>query len=136
MDANMAQRLMKGGHQVVAYDLNEAAVKASEAAGAEGARTLDEVVAKLTSSPRVAWVMVRSGKPTETTINALADRFAPGDVIIDGGNSNYKDSQRHAAELSPRRYLGHHRRLCHDGRRRGVGRRGRAPHPRDAGPGP
>ena len=93
MGANMTQRLLKGGHQVVAYDLNEAAIQASEAAGAEAARTLDEVAAKL-PQPRVAWVMVPSGNPTEATIHALADRFAPGDIIIDGGNSNYKDSVR------------------------------------------
>jgi 6-phosphogluconate dehydrogenase len=101
MGANMAQRLMKGGHQIVAYDLSEDAIKNLEAAGAEGARTLDEVAAKL-GSPRIAWVMVPSGKPTESTINALADRFSPGDIIIDGGNSNYKDSQRHAKELEAR----------------------------------
>ena len=101
MGANMAQRLMNGGHQVVAYDLSEAAIKSMEEAGAEGARTLDEVAAKL-PQPRVAWVMVPSGKPTESTINALADRFSKGDIIIDGGNSNYKDSQRHAKELEAR----------------------------------
>ena len=101
MGANMTQRLLKGGHQVVAYDLNEAAIQASEAAGAEAARTLDEVAAKL-PQPRVAWVMVPSGNPTEATIHALADRFAPGDIIIDGGNSNYKDSVRHAVELKER----------------------------------
>jgi 6-phosphogluconate dehydrogenase len=101
MGANMTQRLLEDGHQVVAYDLNEAAIKACEAVGAEGGRTLDEVAAKL-PLPRAAWVMVPSGKPTEATINALADRFAPGDIIIDGGNSNYKDSMRHAAELKAR----------------------------------
>jgi len=101
MGANMAQRLLKGGHQVVAYDLNESAIQAAEAAGAEGARTLDEVTAKL-PQPRAAWVMVPSGKATENTINALADRFSAGDIIIDGGNSNYKDSIRHAAELKER----------------------------------
>ncbi len=98
MGANMTQRLLHGGHQVVAYDLNESAIQAAEAAGAEGARTLDEVTAKL-PQPRAAWVMVPSGKATESTINALADRFSPGDIIIDGGNSNYKDSIRHAADL-------------------------------------
>ncbi len=101
MGANMVQRLLKGGHQVVAFDLNEAAIQAVEAAGAEGARTLDEIAAKL-PQPRAAWVMVPAGEATESTINALADRFAPGDIIIDGGNSNYKDSIRHAAELRAR----------------------------------
>lgn len=101
MGANMAQRLLAGGHEVVAFDLSEAAIQAMEGAGAVGARTLDEVAEKL-AQPRVAWVMVPSGKATESTINALADRFAPGDIIIDGGNSNYKDSIRHAAELGER----------------------------------
>ncbi len=101
MGANMTQRLLKGGHQVVAYDLNESTIQAAEAAGAEGARTLDEVAATL-PQPRAAWVMVPSGKATESTINALAERFSPGDIIIDGGNSNYKDSIRHAAELKER----------------------------------
>ena len=101
MGANMAHRLLKGGHQLVAYDLNEDAIQAAEAAGAEGARTLDEVAARL-PSPRAAWVMVPSGKPTEETISAVADRFAPGDTIIDGCNSNYKDSLRRAAMLKAR----------------------------------
>lgn len=101
MGANMATRLLRGGHEVVAYDLNETAIQAAEAIGAVGARTLDEVAAKL-STPRIAWVMVPSGNPTEATVNALADRFSPGDIIIDGGNSNYKDSMRHAAGLEDR----------------------------------
>lgn len=98
MGANMATRLLRGGHRVVAYDLNEEAIQAAEAAGAEGARTLDEVVAKL-SAPRAAWVMVPAGEPTENTVNALAERLSPGDIIIDGGNSNYRDSVRRAAAL-------------------------------------
>jgi 6-phosphogluconate dehydrogenase len=101
MGANMATRLLRGGHEVVAYDLHEAAIQAAEAAGAVGARTLDEVAAKL-PAPRVAWVMVPSGDPTEATVNALADRFASGDTIIDGGNSNYKDSMRRAAAIEAR----------------------------------
>ncbi len=101
MGANMTQRLVRGGHQVVAYDLDESAIQAAEANGAEGARTLDEVAAKL-AQPRVAWVMVPAGDPTEATINALANRFEAGDIIIDGGNSNYKDSVRRAAALEAR----------------------------------
>ncbi len=104
MGANMATRLLRGGHEVVAYDLHEAAIQTAEAAGATGARTLDEVAARL-AAPRVAWVMVPSGTPTEATINALAERFSPGDIIIDGGNSNYKDTMRRAAAL---RELGLH----------------------------
>lgn len=98
MGSNMATRLLRGGHRVVAYDLNESAIQAAEAIGADGARSLEEVAAKLTQ-PRVAWVMVPSGNPTESTVTALAEHFAPGDIIIDGGNSNYKDSIRRAAML-------------------------------------
>ncbi|MCK4899437.1 MAG: NADP-dependent phosphogluconate dehydrogenase, partial [Anaerolineales bacterium] len=98
MGANMTTRLLGGGHRVVTFDLNEEAIQSAEAGGAEGARTLDEVVAKL-SAPRAVWVMVPAGNPTESTINALAERLSPGDVILDGGNSNYKDSQRRAETL-------------------------------------
>jgi 6-phosphogluconate dehydrogenase len=98
MGANMTARLLRGGHRVVAYDLNEEAITTAEAEGAEGARTLDEVVAKL-SAPRAVWVMVPSGDPTESTVYAMAERLSPGDTIIDGGNSNYKDSVRRAAAL-------------------------------------
>jgi 6-phosphogluconate dehydrogenase len=99
MGANMALRLMDGGHRVVAYDIDAQAVEAAEAAGAMGARTLDEVVSKL-PVPRVVWVMVPSGKITDDTITAIASRLSAGDIIIDGGNSNYKDSIRHAAEVA------------------------------------
>ena len=99
MGFKMAVRLLRGGHRVVAYDLFEDAIEATEAEGAEGARTLDEVVEKL-EPPRAVWVMVPSGDPTEGTINELAARLSKGDVIIDGGNSNYKDSMRRAEELT------------------------------------
>ncbi len=98
MGGNMAQRLLKGGHSVVAYDPNEVAVKAAEHNGATGASSIADLVSKL-STPRAAWVMVPSGEPTESTINAVADAMSPGDVIIDGGNSNYKDSVRRANAL-------------------------------------
>ncbi len=98
MGANMVTRLLGGGHRVVAYDLNEAAIKAVEDKGAVGARTLAEVVQKL-PQPRAVWVMVPAGKPTEDTINALMAVLAPGDILIDGGNSNYKDSIRRAATV-------------------------------------
>ncbi|MFQ5614758.1 MAG: phosphogluconate dehydrogenase (NAD(+)-dependent, decarboxylating) [Anaerolineae bacterium] len=101
MGANMATRLLRGGHRLVAYDLNESAIQAAEAAGADGARTLEEVAEKL-PAPRPVWVMVPSGDPTEQTINALAERLSPGDIIIDGGNSNYRDSMRRAVALKAR----------------------------------
>jgi 6-phosphogluconate dehydrogenase len=98
MGANMATRLLKGGHQVVVYDINETAIQALEAVGAEGARTLDEIAGKL-ESPRSVWLMLPSGDITEQTIIDLAEVLSPGDIIIDGGNSNYKDTQRRAQVL-------------------------------------
>jgi 6-phosphogluconate dehydrogenase len=98
MGGNMATRLIKGGHRVVAYALHEATIQAAEAVGAVGARTLDEVVQKL-PPPRSIWVMVPSGQITDETIRSLAARLSAGDTIIDGGNSYYKDSLRHAQEL-------------------------------------
>lgn len=98
MGANMATRLMRGGHRVVVYDINEAAIQALEKDGAEGARTLDDIAAKLTA-PLSVWVMVPSGDITEQTVLRLSEVLAPGDTIIDGGNSNYKDTQRRAKIL-------------------------------------
>lgn len=98
MGANMTVRLLNDGHKVVAFDLNESAIAQAEAAGASGARTLDEVVEKL-AAPRVVWVMVPAGDPTEKTIQALVERLEPGDVIIDGGNSNFHNTVRRGKEL-------------------------------------
>ena len=104
MGANMASRLLRGGHGVVAFDLNESAIQAAEAEGAEGARTLDEVVQKL-AAPRAVWIMVPSGRPTDETIMAMADRLAPGDLIIDGGNSNYRETMQRAAAVQEKGIL-------------------------------
>ena len=98
MGGNMAQRLLKGGHRVVAYDPNEDAVKAAEHNGATGANSIVDMASKL-SAPRAVWVMVPAGEPTESTINAVTDALSSGDIIIDGGNSNYKDSVRRASAL-------------------------------------
>ncbi len=95
----MATRLIRGGHRAVGYDLNEASIQAAEAVGAEGARTLAEFAEKL-QSPRHVWVMVPSGNPTEQTLLQLVDVLSPGDVLIDGGNSNYKDTMRRAGLLA------------------------------------
>jgi 6-phosphogluconate dehydrogenase len=95
MGANMAQRLLRGGHQVVGFDPAEAARKLIEEKGAGSAASLDALVAKL-KAPRVVWLMVPSGEVTDSTITALTPLLAPGDTIIDGGNSNYKDTQRRA----------------------------------------
>jgi 6-phosphogluconate dehydrogenase len=101
MGGNMAQRLLKGGHRVVVYDLSEGAIAEMEASGAVGARSLQEVASKL-AKPRHVWVMVPSGEVTERTIESLAALLEAGDTVIDGGNSNYRDSMRHAAMLKER----------------------------------
>lgn len=98
MGANMSRRLMKGGHKITAFDLSAESVKKLEQDGAEGASSLEDLVAKL-PKPRVVWVMVPAGKPTEDTVQAIAKVMESGDIIIDGGNSFYKDDIRRAAEF-------------------------------------
>src|SRR6266545_2607272 len=98
MGANMTLRLMRGGHDVVAYDRNPESVSAVAKEGAEPALSLEEVLAKLTP-PRHVWMMVPSGAAVTATIEALAPILSPGDAIIDGGNSNYRDSIKRADEL-------------------------------------
>jgi 6-phosphogluconate dehydrogenase len=99
MGANMTERLLDGGHQVVAFDLSPEARQAAADKGAEPAASLEELAAKL-SPPRAAWVMVPAGKPTDDTISELAGLFDRGDVIVDGGNSNYKEAAPTAERLS------------------------------------
>ena len=101
MGANMVRRLMAGGHDCVVFDLSPDNVKALVSEGASGGTTLDEFVGKL-QKPRAAWVMVPAGAPTEQTVLALAERMEAGDVIIDGGNSYYKDDVRRSKLLSKR----------------------------------
>ncbi len=99
MGGNMVQRLLRGGHRVVGYDHDPAIAKdLAEEAGLVPATSLEEVVALL-APPRAVWVMVPAGAPTEETLAALAALLAPGDILIDGGNSNYKDTIRRAATL-------------------------------------
>ena len=98
MGANMTTRLLRGGHRVVAYDLNEAAIQAAEQDGALGVRALDELVTQL-ETPRPVWVMVPAGSATESTVSSLAELLSPGDIVIDGGNSNYRESMRRAEQL-------------------------------------
>jgi 6-phosphogluconate dehydrogenase len=98
MGGNMVERLLKGGHEIVAFDPIKEALKKAENKGAAPANSLQEVVGKL-DAPRAIWIMVPSGKPTEETINALSSLLAEGDVLIDGGNSLYKDSTRRAQML-------------------------------------
>lgn len=101
MGANMTRRLLQGGHSVVVTDLNQDAVKAAAQDGATGADSIAALVSKL-ETPRIAWVMVPSGKPTEDSILALADVMSGGDIVIDGGNSNYKETMRRADLLKAR----------------------------------
>jgi len=101
MGANMARRLMRGGHRCVVYDRNPEAVQALVAEGATGAGTLAELVAAL-APPRAVWVMVPAGAPTESTVEALGEVLAPGDTVIDGGNSFFKDDIRRARALAAR----------------------------------
>jgi 6-phosphogluconate dehydrogenase len=100
MGANMAQRLMRGGHHVVGFDPAEAARKVIEEKGGQSASSLAALVGKL-QKPRVIWLMVPAGAVTDDTITSLTPLLEPGDAIIDGGNSNYKDTQRRAAALAP-----------------------------------
>jgi len=101
MGGNMARRLMRGGHHVVAFATDPAAVKQLQGEGATGTTTLGDFVAKL-GTPRVAWVMVPAGGATEQVVNDLAARMERGDTIIDGGNSYYKDDVRRARALEPK----------------------------------
>ena len=98
MGGNMVERLLGGGHQVVVFDRSADAVAASVAKGATGAGDLAALCRQL-SAPRVVWIMVPAGAPTQSTIDELAGILQPGDVVIDGGNSNFRDSMRRAAVL-------------------------------------
>src|SRR5690606_19712495 len=90
MGANMAARLQADGHAVTAYDRSAEALAAAASEGMATVTSLEALVAKL-EAPRTVWLMVPSGDPTETTVTALASLLSRGDVIVDGGNSNYKD---------------------------------------------
>lgn len=101
MGANMARRLMRGGHEVVGFDLNPAAVTALEAEGAKGAHDPAAFIALL-EKPRVAWLMVPAGDPTESMVGTLSGLMEAGDTLIDGGNSFYKDDVRRSEMLAPK----------------------------------
>lgn len=98
MGANMTSRLLGGGHELIVYDMSADAVKAAAKAGAVASDSLGDLVGKL-AAPRAVWVMVPSGDPTEKTVEALASLLTTGDAIIDGGNSNYKDTMRRGEML-------------------------------------
>jgi 6-phosphogluconate dehydrogenase len=102
MGANMARRLMRNGHTCVVYDRSADAVKQLAGEGAKGSSSVGDLVANL-SKPRAVWVMVPAGAPTESTIDELAAKLEPGDTIIDGGNSFFKDDVRRAKALAPKK---------------------------------
>jgi 6-phosphogluconate dehydrogenase len=101
MGGDVARRLIGGGHQVVIHDQNAEAMGAMSGEGAVPAESLDELVGKL-SAPRVVWVMVPSGTPTEETIKRLVEMLEMDDILVDGGNSNYQDTLRRASALGER----------------------------------
>ena len=102
MGGNMVTRLLQHGQQVVAFDSSAEAVARAEEQGAAGAHSLEELVARLTDRPRVVWVMVPAGAAVESTIEELLPGLSQGDIIVDGGNSNFRDSIRRAAWLKER----------------------------------
>jgi 6-phosphogluconate dehydrogenase len=102
MGANMAQRLLRGGHRVIGFDPAEGARKLIEGKGAQSAATLEALVAQL-KPPRILWLMVPAGEITDGTITALTPLLAAGDTVIDGGNSNYRDTERRAQALAQHR---------------------------------
>ena len=101
MGGNMTERLLRGGHSVVAYARDQAAVQRYAKLGAVGASSLSDVVSKL-KAPRVLWIMVPAGDPTDQVIRELQTMLSEGDIIIDGGNSNFRDTMRRARDLETR----------------------------------
>jgi 6-phosphogluconate dehydrogenase len=101
MGGNMVQRLLEGGHAIVANNRSSGSIDEAVKKGAEGAYVLEDLVEKL-QAPRAVWVMVPAGNATEDMLHRLSELLSPGDLLIDGGNSNYKDSIRHANEITAR----------------------------------
>jgi 6-phosphogluconate dehydrogenase len=101
MGGNMVRRLMRGGHQCVVSDLTAANVAKLASEGATGSSSLDDFLSKL-KTPRAIWIMVPAGDPTERTVGALGEKMQSGDILIDGGNSFFKDDVRRAKMVQPR----------------------------------
>ena len=102
MGGFMAERLVRGGHRVVGFDRDAAAVQRVVDKGAAGIDSLEKLIGQL-KAPRVVWLMVPSGAPVDQTIDLLTPHLAPGDTIIDGGNSYYRDSVRRGAALAQKK---------------------------------
>jgi 6-phosphogluconate dehydrogenase len=102
MGGFMTERLVRGGHRVIGFDRDPAVVQKLAEKGAGSANSLDNIISQL-KPPRAIWLMVPAGDPVDQTIAALVPHLAPGDTIIDGGNSYYKDSMRRAAALAPKK---------------------------------
>lgn len=100
MGANMAERLVRAGHRVVGYDLFPEAVEAVVARGVAGAESIEDLVQQLEGERKVVWIMVPAGDPVDETIASLVGPLGEGDVVIDGGNSYFKDTQRRAGTLA------------------------------------
>lgn len=99
MGINLVANLRRNGHEVVAFDLNEAAVQEATRLGALSAKDIDDVVAQL-PQPKIVWSMLPAGKPTQATIETLSTKLTAGDIVIDGGNSFFEDSKQHNALLA------------------------------------
>ena len=128
MGGNMTRRLMKAGHHCVVFDANTKPREALAKEGATAVRSLEDVVKELGEKPRAIWVMLPAGRITEETVERVGGLLEPDDIIIDGGNSFYKDDIRRAKKLADkahslprlrhvRRRLGCRARLLHDDRR-------------------
>ena len=102
MGGFMVERLVRGGHRIIGLDRDPAAVARVVEKGATGAESIDKLIGQM-KAPRAIWIMVPSGKPVDDTIDRLLPHLSPGDTIIDGGNSYYRDSVRRGAALAPKK---------------------------------
>ena len=102
MGANMTTRLMQAGHRLLVHDRSPDAMKAAESQGAVASESLQELVNKL-NAPRAVWVMVPAGGPTQSVVGGLTELLSSGDIVVDGGNSNYKDTMRRGMDLGAKK---------------------------------
>jgi 6-phosphogluconate dehydrogenase len=102
MGANIARRLMQHGHEAVVWDRDDKAVSGLSGEGAVGATSLDDMITKM-NGPRIFWIMLPAGGPTESTIEDLGNKLSPGDIVIDGGNTFYKDDIRRSKTLAEKK---------------------------------